>query len=257
MWRRSLLVPLLIAILASPGQAGLLRKTPKPDPAQRVPQLLKILKEEPDERKRADAVEELRDYDLKAFPEIMSAVVDALQNDPGSSVRAEAANTISKLRPISQQAGFALEQTLQSDSSLRVRMAARTTLWHYYLLGYRSTKPTDKVQEETEEPPLADPDPKKLAPPAPPPPKAMPAVPKAPVSRSWLPFLRRDSSASKQPTPEAVKVPAAGPTLSGDNAAKPPLLLLPKAPSPYGSPSTAPPSPARAEADGPVLDRPK
>jgi HEAT repeats len=253
MWRRSLLVPLLIAILASPGQAGLLRKTPKPDPVQRVPQLLKALKEEPDERKRADAVEELRDYDLKAFPEIMPAVIDALQNDPGSSVRAEAANTISKLRPISQQAGFALEQTLQSDSSLRVRMAARTTLWHYYLLGYRSTKPTDKVQEETEEPPLADPPMKS----APQPPKAMPAVPKAPTSRSWFSFLRRDSSASKQPAPEAVKVPAAGPMLSGDNAAKPPLLLLPKAPSPYGSPSAAPPPPGRPEAEGPVLDRPK
>jgi hypothetical protein len=255
MWRRSLLVPLLIAILASPGQAGIFRKTPKPDPAQRVPQLLKILKEDADERKRADAVEELRDYDLKAFPEIMPAVIDALQNDPGSSVRAEAANTISKLRPISQQAGFALEQTLQSDSSLRVRMAARTTLWHYYLLGYRSTKPTDKVQEETEEPPLADPPELKKT--APPPPKAMPPIPKAATSRSWLSILRRDSSASKQPAPEPAKVPVAAPAPGADSGTKPPLSPLPKAPSPYSAPSTALPSPTRTDGEGPVLDRPK
>jgi len=254
MRRRLFLVPLLIAILASPGQAGLLRRTPKPDPAQRVPQLLKILKDEPDERKRAEAAEELRDYDLKAFPEIMPAVIDALQNDPGSSVRAEAANTISKLRPISQQAGFALEQTLQSDSSLRVRMAARTTLWHYYLLGYRSTKPTDKVQEETEEPPLADPPELKRI--APPPPKAMPA-PKAPTSRSWLSILRRDSSASRQPAADPARVPVAAPAPAADTGAKPPLSPLPKAPSPYSAPSTALPSPTRTELDGPVLDRPK
>src|SRR5437660_6213362 len=125
MRRRSLLIVSLLTALAGPAHAGIFKKTPKPDPAVHVPELLRTLKEDPDERKRADAADELREYDSKAFPDLMTGLIDALQNDPSSVVRSQAANSISKLRPISQQAGFALEQALQNDSSWRVRIAAR------------------------------------------------------------------------------------------------------------------------------------
>src|SRR5262245_49214044 len=87
----------------------------------------------------------------------MPALIEALQRDTSSSVRAEAAGSIGKLRPISQQAGYVLEQALEGDNSMRVRMSARTALWQYYLVGYRSAKQPEPPANQTGEPPLAAP----------------------------------------------------------------------------------------------------
>lgn len=158
MWIRYFLTPFLIVLFADTTPAGIFKKnTPKPDPSKHVPELIAILKTDKDESKRSDAANELRDYDPKAFPEILPALIDALQNDPATSVRTEAVNAISKLRPITQQAGYALEQALANDSSIRVRVAARTTLWHFHLLGYRSGKPPEADDNQSKEPPLATP----------------------------------------------------------------------------------------------------
>src|SRR5438094_8580043 len=73
----------------------------------------------------------------------MTVLVDALGKDTSASVRSEAATSIGKLRPISQQAGYALEQATANDASMRVRMSARQSLWQYHLVGYRSGKPAD------------------------------------------------------------------------------------------------------------------
>jgi hypothetical protein len=197
MWRRLLLSCIVLNCLALPAEAGIFRRGPKPDPAQRVPELLKILKEDADDRKRADAAEELREYDSRTFPDLMPALIDALQNDPSTSVRAQAANSIGRLRPISQQAGFALEQALQHDSSWRVRVAARTTLWEYHLLGYRSGRPAEKALEQTDEPPLADP-PTNSAPMSSKvaetetPKRSIPIIDKPLLNRPLFPLLRRD-----------------------------------------------------------------
>src|SRR3954451_6086353 len=100
-WIRSLLVPVVLASLAAPAPAGIFsRSKPKANPAERVPELLIQLKTSPDEARRAAAAEELRQYDPKAYPEIMTALVDALTKDAGTTVRSEAATSLGKLRPI-------------------------------------------------------------------------------------------------------------------------------------------------------------
>jgi hypothetical protein len=58
-------------------------------------------------------------------------------------VRSDAAGSLGRLRPISQQAGYALEQTQNNDASVRVRLAARQALWQYHLVGYRGGRPAE------------------------------------------------------------------------------------------------------------------
>ncbi|MGE3808992.1 MAG: HEAT repeat domain-containing protein, partial [Gemmataceae bacterium] len=77
--------------------------------------------------------------------------------DPSSSVRIEAIQTLSKLRPVNERAGWALEQATQ-DSNLRVQWQARSALLQYRMSGYRqgSGGPADRPLR-TDEPPLAPP----------------------------------------------------------------------------------------------------
>jgi hypothetical protein len=155
--RRCWIIPLIVGFIASDGQAGIFKRNPKPDPAVHVPALIKTLKTDPEDRKRANAVEELRDYDLKAFPEILPAWIEALQNDNSTSVRLEAVASIGKMRPISQQGGYALEQAAHNDSAIRVRVAADRHLLVWQLIGYQRGKPPENKTRQTGEPPLADP----------------------------------------------------------------------------------------------------
>jgi hypothetical protein len=151
-WTRALLVPLVVASLAAPAPAGIFSRKPKANPAERVPELLLQLRTSQDEAARAAAAEELRQYDPKDHPEITTALMDALAKDPSTGVRSEAAASIGRLRPISQQAGYALEQAVANDASMRVRMAARTALWQYNLVGYRSGKPAADAPDKANEP---------------------------------------------------------------------------------------------------------
>src|SRR5262249_25759549 len=107
--------------LAQPASAGLgiFSRKPKIDPAEHVPALIMQLKTDKDEVKRTNAAEELRSFDPKAFPEMMTVLSDALLKDASPAVRSEAASTIAKLRPINQQAGYALEQAAANDPSMR------------------------------------------------------------------------------------------------------------------------------------------
>jgi hypothetical protein len=76
-------------------------------------------------------------------------------------VRIEAVESLGKIRPVSQQAGWALEQVVDKDDSMRVRLRARSLLIQYHLAGYRSGKnpeaPPVPKGAKTDEPPLADP----------------------------------------------------------------------------------------------------
>jgi hypothetical protein len=164
-------------VLAVPAPAGIFfGKHPKPNPAERVPQLLATLKTDPDEGKRTSAAKALREFDPSAFPEMMPILIDVLKHDPQAGVRLEVIQTLGKLRPISQNAGVAMEEAL-GDSSWRVRWQARQTLWLYRASGYRSpAKPEEAappstakagqpksrpnlVPKDTPPPPLADPAP--------------------------------------------------------------------------------------------------
>src|SRR5262245_58528340 len=122
------LVPLvLLPNLAGPTYAGIFfgKKNKKPSPAERVPELLAQVKTDGDESKRTAAAQELRQYDPGQFPMIVPVLIDVLHNDSKPGVRAEAAQSLGKMRPISQQAGMALDQALANDSSMRVRLQAR------------------------------------------------------------------------------------------------------------------------------------
>jgi HEAT repeats len=135
-------VAVLIGIAGpAPAGFGIFSRKAKIDPAEHVPALIMQLKTDKDEAKRSAAAEELRNFDPKAFPEMMTVLADAILKDASAAVRSESASTIAKLRPINQQAGYALEQAAANDPSMRVRMAARQSLWQYNLLGYRSVKP--------------------------------------------------------------------------------------------------------------------
>src|SRR5579862_1807924 len=134
-------------------------KKPKTPPQQRVPELIVALKAEKDAHKRADAAEELRQFDTKEFPEIIPVLVDALQNDPASGVRTEAAKGLGRLRPFSAPAAQALEKAASGDSNLLVRLQARTSLVYYQVSGYHAPKKNEPtgpaLPGRTDEPPLA------------------------------------------------------------------------------------------------------
>src|SRR5258708_5817365 len=135
-YHRILLALLASITLALPARAGILfGRHSKTNPAERVPQLIVSVKSETDEDKRAAAAKELRDYDPAAHPDLIPVLIDVLQHDEKPSVRAEAAQSLGKLRPISQEAGSALEQATK-DSSIRVRLQARTSLMSYRIAGY-------------------------------------------------------------------------------------------------------------------------
>ncbi len=166
------LILLIVPALATPAPAQLFSQKSRPDPNLRVPELLYIVKMDKDERKRSTAAQDLRDFDIKSFPEIVPILVDVLQNDKHWSVRLEAAQSLGKIRPISQVAGQALERASSQDASLRVRMQAWTSLRLYHLAGYRGQAPAAPAAREdkrgpgrTDEPPLADPVDVKLMPP--------------------------------------------------------------------------------------------
>jgi hypothetical protein len=160
------LLPLLVipVWLTSPASAGwIFHRQAKPDPTKRVPALIATLKGDGDERKRAAAAQELRNFDPAAFPDIVPVLIEAAQADPKSGVRMEATSSLAKFRPVSAQVGQTLEQVMEKDGSMRVRLHARNLLMQYHLSGYRSPKTPDGPAfkappgVKTEEPPLAEP----------------------------------------------------------------------------------------------------
>jgi hypothetical protein len=166
MRHRLLLVPLLVAGLATSASAGIIfGKKPKVVPEKRVPELLSIVMTDGDENKRYDAVAELRDYDPKQFPQIVPTLIEVLMNDKKPSVRSETAQTLAKLRPVSEQVAQALKYARDKDPSLRVRMQARSSLLSYEMsLGWwwgdrGKLKPDGPPPSSTQEPPLAPPGP--------------------------------------------------------------------------------------------------
>jgi hypothetical protein len=215
MTRRLLLVVALAPLLAAPASAGIFfnRKADKPDPAQRVPELLGTVKTDGDESKRIAAAEELRDYDPATYPDLTPTLLDVLQNDKKAGVRAEAALTLSKLRPISAPVGQALEQAVAKDPSPRVRLQARSALLSYRWGGYTSAPeappvptavPKGSAPPQTKEPPLAPPapTPPQFTTPAPPPPAPESAPP---------PLLTPPPPASPRPLPPGPVKPTASP----------------------------------------------
>jgi hypothetical protein len=152
---RLFLVPVVALALAAPAQAGLFKKSAKPDPATHVPALIETLKASKDERARAAAAGELDEYDAKAFPEILPTLMEALATDPSSSVRSKAAESIGKVRPITAAAGYALERAATDDKALSVKVAAKMALMKYRVLGHMPGVKVEGALVQSAEPPLA------------------------------------------------------------------------------------------------------
>lgn len=213
---------LVTVLLDRPGSAGVFfQRGPKPNPAERVPQLIVTLRTDLDDRKREAAARELRDFDPTAFPDLVPALIDALLTDPKTSVRIEAAQSLGKLRPVNPRVGLALEQAAGNDSSIRVRLQCRATLMHYRLAGY-STK--GKIEEKTT--PIATPAAVGPAMPLPHKPVIVPIVPNTrgpetlpetppPPLADPLPAapLRRDPTTEPPGLPKAPSEPREGPSL--------------------------------------------
>jgi hypothetical protein len=230
------------------------------------------LKSGQDESKRAAAATELREYDVAAHPDIVPVLIDAMLNDTKVSVRSDAAESLGKIRPISQEAGWALEQALAKDSSMRVRLQARASLLSYHWSGYHSAGKEPSVTLPRDGPLVSPPSPV----PATMPPKATapaPSVVRTPVpapsgrtgffssitSRIWP-----STQASPQPSPRPTSQPVT-------NETPPPPLAEPQTPSslpkplPQGPPllrpvpadSTAPlPTSTQPSGKGPELPPP-
>lgn len=133
------------------------KKNPdKEEPQPKSKQIVETLKSDPDEKKRQAAAVQLRDEDPRTNADILPTLIASLQRDPSTAVRSDIAETIGKLKPVSQVAGAALEQTLLSDPSESVRKSSQKALWDYHLNGYRSTG-ANAAMPQTAEPPLAKP----------------------------------------------------------------------------------------------------
>ncbi len=146
-WCRFLLALIVPAVIAIPAFAGIFSKHNKPNPAERVPQLILAAKTDKSEDKRAAAVHELREYDPNAFPDLIPVLIDVLQHDAKAVVRAEAAQSLGRLRPISQEVGAVLEEAVH-DPSFRVRWQARSALMSYRLGGYHSAPKSEAAPPE-------------------------------------------------------------------------------------------------------------
>jgi hypothetical protein len=258
---RSLLLTLSLGFaLGATAHAGPLfswRKAEKPDPKVRVPELIQILKSDKDEIKRSNAAVELRQYDAAAFPDMVPALINALFTDTRAGVRIDAAQTLSKIRPLSQTVGEALEQAMEKDVSMRVRLQARSSLLSYQWAGYRGgKKPESGPAVVTVPAPVNRPAPTPVTAPAP--------EKRMGFGSLFMPSLRTAPTPSRggntgEPPLAPPVAPSVGPAPTGNSLDKGPLLppVTPPAITPVPparpQPTTPPTTPTTPPVEGPIL----
>jgi len=245
-WQHLVLACILSGSLADCALAGIFSRKAKASP-QRAQELIGILKSDPKESKRASAVEELASFDPQTHPELLPMLLEALR-DPGEDVRYEAVQALGKLRPVSQEVGQALEQAQNNDAAGKVRRVARTTLWQYYLAGYRSGKQDGPPMPPT---PSAAPVPQTVVAPA----KPLPTTKEPPLAEPRQ-VPRAMPSAANRPTPAPVsrEVPRAMPSTPTVPRAMPSTAAKPTL-TPIQPPALQTP-PATIE-QGPMLNPPE
>ena len=131
-WRVGLLA-LFAIVTAIPAQAGVIfnrhsKQPAKPNVQDPTAELIRTARLDPDERRRTAAVEELGKFDLRQYPQAGAALIEVLRSDSSAGVRIETAQVLGKMRPLTQQVAEALDLAFGSDSSVRVRQAARSSL---------------------------------------------------------------------------------------------------------------------------------
>ena len=159
--RRSLLVVGVVGLVATERPApaidfglGLFkRRTTKVDtPLSKAKQLVETLRSDPDEAKRKDAATELKGLDPRTNPEVVPGLVASIQKDPSPAVRIKAVEALGEVKPVSEQAGLALEAAAKADPDAKVREAIGAALWQYHLNGYRTPESGSPLSMMTEKP---------------------------------------------------------------------------------------------------------
>jgi hypothetical protein len=150
-----------VLAVAAPVQAQLFSRKAPPNPSQRVPELVLILKTDPDERKRLHAAEELREYDAGTYTEIVPVLADVLLHEKKANVRLEALNSLFRIRPVQPVALTAIEKAANEDEFWRIRWQAKVDLTKLQLSGYPLKKAEAPVaiakKKSSEEPALLEP----------------------------------------------------------------------------------------------------
>ncbi len=130
--RRALALAITVLFIHQ-AQAGDKKTVVTPE---RVGQLLTILRSDLNEENRAHAAEELGRVDGSRYPEIIPLLIETLRSDPKPAVRAEVVDSLAKIRPITKEAGKALDAA-KEDGSFKVRWHARTAVRTYHSAGYQ------------------------------------------------------------------------------------------------------------------------
>jgi hypothetical protein len=223
-----------VTICGVPVHAGILfGRHNKANPAERIPQLVVSIKSENDESKRASAVKELRDYDAANYPEVMPILIDVVQHDSKASVRSEAVQSLAKLRPMSQEAGAALEEATR-DASFRVRWQARNALMSYRMSGYHGNpKPADTPTATTSAPTTS--------------------APAASAKRSLIPFVSAPAPKPYRLSGETAPPPLAQPETVAPAEQPQRLMLTPTETPQLRKPPARTPAPLPAGEQGPDL----
>lgn len=125
---------------AVPLQLFFLGKPKNIQNPEQVAQICQILKSSGEELVRLQSIEDLRAVEGVSQPMAIVALADSMISDRKPGVRAEAAMALSKMRPVRQEVGVALEKAISNDPSMRVRLQARSALLQYNLAGYRSVQ---------------------------------------------------------------------------------------------------------------------
>jgi hypothetical protein len=140
-WRHIVLIFAVLPTLAGRAPAWIFfNRHAKAAPPDQVPALIQTIRTERSDRKREAAVQELRQYDVNAYPEVVPTLVDLVKSDPSAGVRLEAVESLAHIQPPPPQAASVLEQAQSHDSSLRVRWQARRSLQQYHGAGIRDPK---------------------------------------------------------------------------------------------------------------------
>jgi len=131
-WMHFLLPVVVLIGVTYPAQAQLFTRKLRLNNMQ-VPELIVTARTDTDERKRVAAIEQLREHDAKAYPDIVPSLIEVMLRDPKYNVRMEAMYSLVKIRPMTQQVSQALQQTAAHDENWRVRMQTKTQV---FLNGY-------------------------------------------------------------------------------------------------------------------------
>jgi hypothetical protein len=246
----ALVVLIGVAVTASSAPAqglNIFKRRSKPDtsPATKVKQLAETLRASPDEGKRKQAAEDLREFDPRSNPDLIPALMGAVQKDPVPGVRSAAAESIGKLKPVSQPAGLTLEAVAQADPDAGVREAAKQALWQYHLNGYRPPT-TGPLAPQSAEPPLAAKPVSRPGKPAPPPATGFRPITNSVGKGLFFPQTSEPPLARPKPPAAPAKEPAKPTTVlpPPQPAAQVPQPMPPAAAAPSTPPPAAPSVPS-------------